>query len=132
MPDISYDDFKKFAAAYAAAWSSGDPQAVASFFAVDGAIAINDGEPIVGREAIAGMAQGFYDEFPDLVVHCDDPRLAGGHALFAWTLEGKHSQTGNYVKVSGWEEWDLNEAGEVASSRGWFDAADYDRQVQGG
>jgi uncharacterized protein (TIGR02246 family) len=132
MPDISSKDFEKVAAAYAAARSLGDPVAVASFFALEGSIVINDGDPIEGRDAIAGMAQGFYDEFPGLVVHCNSARLAGAHALFAWTLEGEHSETGNAVKVAGWEEWDLNEAGEVQRSRGWFDAADCDRQVQGG
>lgn len=120
------------AAAYAKAWSSGDPQAVAGFYASDGRIAINRGDPIVGRAAIADMAAGFYAEYPDLVVHCDSFRLAGDRALFAWTLEGTHSRTGKRAKLPGWEEWTLNEGGEVAASLGWYDAAEYDRQVEEG
>ncbi len=116
---------------YAAAWSSGDPAAVAAFYAEDGHIAINKGEPIVGRAALTEMAAGFYSEFPDLVVHMDDIRLAGDHAIFVWTLEGKHSETGNFVKVGGWEEWTLGEDLKVRASLGWFDAEDYDRQVAG-
>ncbi len=59
---------------YAKAWSSHSPEAVASFYVEDGKITINNGDPIVGRVAIADMAQGFYNEFPDLVVRLDDVR----------------------------------------------------------
>lgn len=116
---------------YAKAWSSGSPQAVASFFAEDGQIAINRGDPSVGRAAIAEMAASFYAAFPDLIVRCDDLRVVGNHALFAWTLEGHHVETKNFVKVPGWEEWELDENSLVKSSTGWFDAADYDAQIEG-
>jgi hypothetical protein len=36
------------------------------------------------------------------------------------------------VKASGWEEWDLDDQCRVTNSLGWFDAADYARQVEGG
>ena len=117
---------------YAAAWTSRVPQNVSAFYAADGQIAINRGDAIVGREAVTEMAAGFYAEFPDLIVHCDDIRVAGDHAIFVWTLEGTHSETGNRVKVPGWEEWTLTEDGKVATSLGWFDAAEYDRQVAEG
>lgn len=129
---ISETDMAERARAYAKAWSSNDPEGVASFYASDGVISINGGDPLAGRTAIAEMASGFYAEFPDLTVHLDEFRYAGANALFAWTLEGTHSGTGNHVKVPGWEEWELTEDGEVAVSRGRFDAAEYDRQVQGG
>jgi uncharacterized protein (TIGR02246 family) len=124
--------FKSIAADYARAWGSGSAEAVASFYAADGRISINRGEPSVGRDAVAGMAAGFFSEFPDLVVHCDELRVAGDHAVFAWTLEGHHAETKNHVKLSGWEEWDLDGDMKVKSSLGWFDAADYERQVAGG
>lgn len=47
-----------------------------------------------------------YAEFPDLVVRCDDCRMAGRHVIFVWTLEGRHGRTRSFVKVGGWEEWD--------------------------
>ena len=119
------------ARAYAAAWTSGDPSAVAGFYSADGQIVINRGTPSRGRAEIEAMAQAFYDDFPDLIVHMDSFRRGGDHAVFKWTLEGHHSGTGNYVKASGWEEWDLNDAGEVQASLGWFDAADYQRQIDG-
>lgn len=131
MP-LDSNAIRDMAAAYARAWSSGSPEAVAAFYEENGRITINDGEPIVGRAAIAEMAQGFYKEFPDLVVHMDDIRTAGNNAIFVWTLEGKHSETGNRVRVGGWEEWLLSDDVRVAESRGRFDAADYDRQVAGG
>ena len=129
---VSADEMSARAKAYAKAWSSGDPGGVASFYAEDGEIEINGGDPMKGRAAIAEMASGFYVEFPDLVVHCDGFRMGGKYAVFNWTLEGQHSETKNYVKVPGWEEWELTEDGFVAVSRGRFDAAEYDRQVAGG
>lgn len=117
---------------YAAAWSSHDPDVVASFYEENGSITINQGDPVVGRSAISETASGFYAEFPDLIVHMDDIRLSGSHAVFVWTLEGNHSETGNYVKVGGWEEWTLSDDLHVRESFGWFDAGEYDRQVAGG
>ena len=131
MP-IKPDDIRDMAERYAEAWTSGSPDAVASFYEVDGRISINNGEPIVGRAAIAEMAQGFYSEFPDLVVHLDEIRTAGDNAVFLWTLEGTHSETGNYVKVGGWEEWTLSDAVLVRESLGRFDAVEYDRQIAEG
>ncbi len=125
------DRLNNFARDYAIAWSSGDPESVASFFAEDGQIVINRGDPIVGRAAIAEMASGFYADFPDLEVRCDMMRWAGTHAIFVWTLEGHHSETGNHVVARGWEEWDLIEETKIQSSRGWFDTEDYQRQIDG-
>ncbi len=131
MP-IKPDDIRDMAERYAEAWTSGSPDAVASFYEEDGRISINNGEPIVGRAAIAEMAQGFYSEFPDLVVHLDEIRTAGDNAVFLWTLEGTHSETGNYVKVGGWEEWTLSDDVLVRESLGRFDAVEYDRQIAEG
>lgn len=85
-----------------------------------------------GRAAIGQMAGGFYAEFPDLIVRCDDVRVAGDHVLFAWTLEGHHAQTKYFVKVGGWEEWNLDTQLKIQSSLGWFDAAEYARQIAHG
>lgn len=117
---------------YANAWSSGDPKAVASYYAENGNIVINSGDPIVGRDAIAEMAAGFYAEFPGLDVLLDHLRVAGNHVMFGWVLEGTHAETKNKVRVSGWEEWDLDDDLKVASSRGWYDAEEYDRQIAEG
>jgi uncharacterized protein (TIGR02246 family) len=125
-------DIKEIAQKYAAAWSSGNPDAVASFYSADGVIVINRGDPISGRIAVSEMASGFYSEFPDLVVSLDHMRVAGDHVMFGWILEGTHSETGNKVRVSGWEEWDLDSDLKVKSSRGWFDSQEYDRQVAEG
>jgi len=116
---------------YARAWCSGDPAAVAPHYAPDGRISINNGDDLIGTEAIRDMAAGFYAEFPDLKVHCDLVRSGGSHALFVWTLEGHHAETKNHVKAAGWEEWDLDDALLVVASRGWFDADDYQRQIDG-
>jgi uncharacterized protein (TIGR02246 family) len=125
-------DIRAVGARYAEAWTSHAPDAVASFYEADGRITINGGEPLIGRAAIAEMAHGFYTAFPDLVVRMDDARKAGDNAIFVWTLEGTHSETGSFVKVGGWEEWLLSEDLLVRESLGRFDAAEYDRKVATG
>jgi uncharacterized protein (TIGR02246 family) len=122
-------EFSEVAKAYADAWSSKSPEAVASFYAPDGSISINRGETLKGHAAIAEMAAGFFADIPDLVLHCDDVRLAGNHALFLWTFEGHYARTKNAVRISGWEERELDENYKVTSALGWFDAADYQRQI---
>ena len=129
---IERAELERMAADYAAAWSSKSSQAVASFFAEDGQIVINRGPVLKGRPALVEMAEGFYAAYPDLIVHCDDVRIAGTHALFAWTFEGHHAESRHPVKVSGWEEWELDADLKVKSSCGWYDAADEERQISGG
>lgn len=116
---------------YARAWCSLDPDQVAAHYAPDGAIRINGGDTLTRTTAIRDMAAGFYAEFPDLEVLCDLCRSNGQHALFVWTLKGHHAETKNYVEVGGWEEWDLTADGLVLNSLGWFDADDYQRQIDG-
>ena len=130
---ISSGDLEQMAHAYTAAWNTGSPQAVAERYAEDGYIIINRGAPWKGRAGLAAMAGGFMADFPGMTLTCDFIRNAGdGHALFAWTLTGHHAQTGNLVETGGWEEWELDENLLVKSSLGWFDAEDYQRQVDGG
>jgi uncharacterized protein (TIGR02246 family) len=121
---------REFAKSYAAAWCSKSPEAVASFFADDGQIGINRAPALEGRAAIAEMAAGFYSDFPDLVVRCDEVRTAGDHAVFLWTLEGHHVQTKAHVRLRGWEEWEIDEQMKIRASFGWFDVEDYERQIR--
>jgi len=119
------------AAAYTAAWNRGSAEAVASFYAADGDIVINRGTPWEGRAGVAAMAAGFFADVPDLSLTCDGLRVAGDHVAYLWTFTGHHAETRKPLRISGWEEWDLDTDGKVASSRGWFDAEDYARQVAG-
>jgi uncharacterized protein (TIGR02246 family) len=119
------------AAAYTEAWNSGSAEAVASFYAQDGKIVINRGQPWAGRRGVAEMAKGFFTDVPDLRLVCDDVRCAGDHVAYFWTFTGTHAATGRALRVSGWEEWDLDSELKVIASRGWYDAADYARQTTG-
>ena len=128
---IDQDKVMEMAKAYTAAWNSGSPEAVAAFYAQDGQIVINRGEPWVGRKGIAEMAAGFFPDVPDLNLVCDNVRCAGDHIAYFWTFTGAHSGTNNLLRVVGWEEWDLDADLKVKASRGWFDADDYGRQTAG-
>lgn len=126
------ENAKTLANAYTAAWNSGSAEAVAAFYAGDGEIVINRGTPWRGREGVAAMAAGFFADVPDLSLVCDGVRASGDHVVYLWTFTGHHAQSRNPLRITGWEEWDIDADGKVAASRGWFDAQDYARQVAGG
>ena len=117
------------AAAYTAAWNTGRPEAVAAFFAEDGTITINRGNPWLGREGVAQMSAGFFADVPDLCLSCDGLRSTGDHVAYLWTFKGTHAGSGNPLTVAGWEEWDIDENGHIRRSLGWFDGDDYARQT---
>lgn len=114
---------------YTKAWNSKSAEAVASFYAEDGEIVINRGEPWSGRARVRDMAAGFYSDVPDLFLTCDDVRVSDKHVLFLWTFTEHDATTQRPLKIHGWEEWDLNNDLQVQSSRGWFDAQSYARQA---
>lgn len=128
-------DLIGFAKRYAEAWCSRDPDRVASFFAERGSLTVNDGAPAVGRAAIAEVARGFMAAFPDMVVTMDDLVQRPQAVEFHWTLAGTNSGpggTGHWVRIRGYEEWRIDADGLVGESKGHFDAAEYQRQLQHG
>lgn len=128
---IDPDAVAAMAAQYTEAWNSKSAEAVASFYAEDVAIVINNGAPWAGRPRVQEMAAGFYADVPDLTLSCDDIRCAGDHAIFVWSFTGHDASTGNPLHIRGWEEWELGADLKVQASRGWFDAEDYVRQAAG-
>jgi steroid delta-isomerase-like uncharacterized protein len=124
-----------FATRYTAAWCSHDADAVASFFAEDGSITVNDGDPAVGRAALAEVFQSFFDAFPDTVVIMDHIRGAGHKAIYSWTYEGTNTApggTGRAVRFSGWEAWAFSDDDLVQKSIGTFDGDEYEHQLAHG
>ncbi|MGB3279404.1 MAG: nuclear transport factor 2 family protein [Pseudorhodobacter sp.] len=121
----------EMARSYTAAWNSLTASAVAAFYAEDGEIIINNGDPWSGRTRVSEMAAGFYADVPDLTLTCDDIRLAGSHAIYVWTFSGHHAASGNPLEIHGWEEWEIGPDLKINASRGWFDAEDYAKQAAG-
>jgi hypothetical protein len=135
MPADDTTCLTEFATRYTAAWCSQNAAGVAAFFAEGGSLAINSGRPAVGRAAITAAAQGFMTAFPDLVVTMDGISRDGDHAVYRWTLTGTNTGpggTGKAVRISGYEEWTIGVEGLVAASKGHFDEAEYQRQLQVG
>jgi len=146
----------KFATRYAQAWSSHDPESVASFHAENGSLSVNDGPRAVGRAAIAENARGFMSTFPDMIVTMDDVSLNSDGTKFHWTLTGTNTGpggTGKRVRISGYELWKIDNGaggsratwtgkpervdeqggesindGLIAESKGHFDSAEYESQ----
>jgi uncharacterized protein (TIGR02246 family) len=132
---MNLDELKEFATRYTAAWCSQDAASVAAFYAENGSLTINGGEPSIGREGLTEAAQGFMTAFPDMVVQMDDLIVEGDHAFYHWTLIGTNTGpggTGNAVRISGYEQWTIGVDGLIAESRGNFDDAEYQRQLEYG
>lgn len=121
-----------FASRYAAAWSSQDPRQLASFYATDGVLQVNDGDPAIGRQAIAGKAAAFMEAFPDMVVRLERLEQQEGTVRFHWHWTGTHTGPGGMgqtVDLHGFEEWTLAPDGLIQVSRGHYDEAVYARQM---
>lgn len=116
---------------YANAWSSKSAQAVASFYEPDAYFSLNGDAPAKGVSAIADVIDGFHTSFPDMKMMCDGVRGSGSHVLFLWTFYGHHFETKAFVRLSGWEEWDLSKSGKIQSAKGWFDTVDFENQIAG-
>ena len=128
-------DLKVFGKSYAQAWCSQRPDFVALFYAENGSLTVNNGIPAVGRDGVAKVAESFMTAFPDIIVSMDSLRTTSEGIEFHWTFTGTTSGpngTGNKVKISGFELWQLNDQGLIKESQGTFDAEEYDRQVKHG
>jgi uncharacterized protein (TIGR02246 family) len=126
---------RDFAKRYTAAWCSKDPARVAAFYSPKGSLSVNGAAPAVGRSAISEVAQGFMTAFPDMEVIMDNVLVQGDRAVYHWTLAGTHTGpggTGQRVRISGFEVWEIGVDGLIAESQGHFDDASYQRQLKYG
>ena len=120
---------EQLARTYTEAWCSRDPERVAAHYVPGGTIAINGGD----AARIADVAEAFISAFPDIEVFMDDLVLReDGIIEYRWTFTGTSVETGKSVRVPGFEEWTIAPDGLIAESRGHYDQAEYDRQVQHG
>jgi hypothetical protein len=82
---------------------------------------------------IAEVAEAFIAAFPDIEVVMDDLVLRDdGSVEYRWTFTGTSAETGVSVRVPGYEEWTIAPNGLIAESRGHYDQAEYERQLQHG
>ena len=129
-----YDKMVEFGQKYTDAWNSKVPEKMASFYAEDGILTVNNGNPSIGREQLAKTAQSYMEAFPDLELTMDSLTKKNGKYRYYWTFKGTNSGpngTGNKVNFSGFEEWTMNDQGLVQESIGTYDAEEYERQLNG-
>jgi len=131
---LSQDELSDFARRYTEAWCSGDPSRVADHYSPQGSLTINEGTPAIGRDAVRETARGFMVGFPDLLVEMDELHFDGASPKYHWTLTGTNTGpagTGRSVRISGDEQWTIDDDGLIAASLGRYDQVDWDRQVSG-
>jgi len=62
----------------------------------------------------------------------DDLAIDGDSVEYHWTFTGTSAETGKWVRVPGMEVWTISADGLIATSRGSFEQAEYDRQLREG
>ena len=133
--DLAMGELNEFAIRYAAAWSSQDPERLASYYAENGFLQINDGDTSVGREAVTETARSFMSAFPDMVVNLVELRRVDDEVQFHWHWTGTYTGpggNGNAVDLRGYERWALDEDGLILQSLGHYDETEYQRQLNAG
>ena len=123
------EQIARMAETHAAAWCAHDPAATAQLFSEDGEITVNGTTTHRGRAELAASAAALMATFPDLKVICNGTRHADQRAVFLWTLTGHHAETGRFVTLPGWHEWELDADMKVCRCRGFYDAGDLARQA---
>ena len=123
------DKIAQMAARHVAAWCAGDINGTTEIYATNGQISVNGAAPYVGIDAIADSVRQLMAAFTDLKVACNETRHAGNRAVFVWTLTGQHAETGNFVTLPGWHEWELNDDLQVVRVRGYYDVEEFQKQV---
>jgi ketosteroid isomerase-like protein len=127
-----YKKMLAFGKDYTAAWNSKDPDKMASFYAEDGSLTVNNGTPAVGRKQLAETAKSYMEAFPDMVLTMDSLMADGNTYRYHWQFIGTNTGpggTGNKVDFVGLEQWTLNTEGLVQKSIGSYDTDDYNRQL---
>jgi hypothetical protein len=128
---VTSDELNEFAARYAKAWCSQNPESVAAFFAENASFTVNGGPPTPPLE----VARGFMRDFPDMIVTFDKLEPREEATAFHWTLIGTNTGldgTGNRVCISGYELWKIDNDGLISESKGHFDNGEYERQLKHG
>ena len=120
---------EQLARTYTEAWCRRDPAQVAGHYIPGGMISINGGDAV----GIAEVAEAFITAFPDIEVFMNDLVVReNGIVEYRWTFTGTSAETGKSVRVPGREEWTIAPDGLIAESRGHYDQAEYDHQLQHG
>jgi nuclear transport factor 2 (NTF2) superfamily protein len=119
---------RDLARGYTEAWCSRDPVRVAAHYRPGGMMAINGGAPA----PIEDVARSFIEGFPDIQVFMDDLTFGGEAVEYRWTFTGTSTETGKWVRISGAETWTIGEDGLIAASKGAYDEAEYERQLEQG
>ena len=125
-------DLNDIAVRYAAAWSSQDPDRHAAFYADDGVLQVNEGDPAIGRDAVRATAAAFMQGFPDMKVELVELKGEFPNVEFHWHWTGTNTGpggTGAYVDLYGYEAWTISDDGLILQSLGHYDEAEYQRQL---
>lgn len=126
------EELNEFATEYAEAWSSQNPEMLASFYSKNGMLQVNDAEPSMGRDAITQTARSFMSAFPDMIVKLVELRWVDDQLQFHWHWTGTNTGAGgngNPVDLRGYEQWTMNDNGLILKSKGHYDETEYQRQM---
>ena len=85
-----YEKMVEYGQKYTAAWNSTQPGKMASFYAENGTLIVNNGQPAVGRKQLAETAKSYMEAFPDMELIMDSLTVEEETYRYYWTFIGSN------------------------------------------
>ena len=129
---MNESELREFGIQYEKAWRSLVPEEPFSYQAENCVASINDGSPMISAEERLGGIVGFMEAFPDLLIMMREIVEEERGTVFYWNLKGTNTGqggTGNRIDIDGCEVWKLNNDNKITELDVYFDAEEYERQV---
>ena len=114
------------------AWNNLDANSIAECYMPGASLIVNSGSPVIGREGIAELEQGFMSAFPDLKFRMDDSFTLRDQTVNCWRFVGTNTGpggTGKKVNFTGFEVWQINEDNLITAAFEHFDLPTYRSQL---
>ena len=117
---------------YENAWRRLIPEEVFSFQAKNCVTSINDGNLMISAEERLDGIIGFMEAFPNLLITMRETVEEERGTVFYWNLKGTNTGqggTGNRIDIDGCDVWKLDNDNKITELNIYFDAEEYERQV---
>ena len=129
---MNESELREFGIQYEKAWRSLVPEEPFSYQAENCVASLNDGSPMISVEERLGRIVGLMEAFPDLLITMREIVEEERGTVFYWNLKGTNTGqegTGNRIDIDGCEVWKLDNDNKITELEGYFDAEEYERQV---
>lgn len=131
-PPLNPQSSPRLADNFVAAWTSHNPDKLASLFTEDGSYEdVPSGEVARGTAKLRKFAASYFETVPDLKLELRNTSVGSAHGTIEWVFSGTDNglyHTGKKFAVRGVSVFDLR-AGKISRNLDYYDSASIMRQV---